>query len=155
MMKSESGTYILILHPKEATEIQVGVLGDFSLASGFYLYVGSAHGPGGVAARVNRHLSPRKKLHWHIDYLTKQASIFAVWYAYGVRKFEHSWAKVLGQMTGAESPMVGFGSSDCACPTHLFYFPQKPSLEEFQDLTQNQNLLTADLAAPSPSKPLG
>ena len=140
-MKKESGTYVLVLQVTHTAKIQVGALGEFSLKPGFYLYVGSAHGPGGVAARVKRHLSGEKKTHWHIDYLTPHAPIIEVWYAYGERKLEHTWASILEKMTGNRNNLKGFGSSDCSCKTHLFFFGTRPSLQEFQKTTQNDGFL--------------
>ncbi len=40
------------------------------LEPGVYAYVGSAFGPGGLAARLRRHLcGERRRLWWHIDWL--------------------------------------------------------------------------------------
>ncbi len=40
---------------------------------GWYFYVGSARGSGGIRARVRRHFRHKKTAHWHIDRLTKEA----------------------------------------------------------------------------------
>lgn len=56
------------------------------LAPGLYLYVGSAYGPGGLRARLRRHLEGvRKRLKWHIDYLlaADQATPIAASYVAG------------------------------------------------------------------------
>ena len=39
------------------------------LEPGYYVYIGSGWGPGGLASRICRHLGcrPRRRLHWHID----------------------------------------------------------------------------------------
>jgi hypothetical protein len=34
---------------------------------------------------------------------------------------------LIGAMPGAAVPMRGFGSSDCDCPAHLFWFEDRPS----------------------------
>jgi Uri superfamily endonuclease len=52
---------------KERVKISVGALGDFELPAGLYVYTGSAKR--NILARVSRHLSGRKKIRWHIDYL--------------------------------------------------------------------------------------
>ena len=52
--------------------------GKLTLAAGQYAYVGSAHGPGGLRARVGRHLRAEKPLHWHIDYLTAALPVMHV-----------------------------------------------------------------------------
>ena len=45
------------------------------LAPGCYVYAGSARGPGGIRARVRRHLRPDKTPHWHIDQVTAYAKL--------------------------------------------------------------------------------
>lgn len=86
---------------------------------GRYLYVGSAFGPGGLAARVGRHWRADKPLRWHIDYLRQVAALQAVWFSTDGTRLEHRWAEALTGRPGIE-PIVGFGCSDCACPAHLF-----------------------------------
>ena len=41
----------------------------FEIRKGYYVYVGSAMGSGGVAARLKHHSKISKKLHWHLEYL--------------------------------------------------------------------------------------
>ncbi|MCY0868318.1 MAG: GIY-YIG nuclease family protein [Desulfurococcus sp.] len=52
--------------------------GYLELAPGAYFYVGSARGSCDVIHRVLRHLSPSKKLKWHIDLLTVNSSVEAI-----------------------------------------------------------------------------
>ena len=47
----------------------MGALGRIELQAGTWLYVGSARGPGGLAARVGRHWRDGVPKHWHMDYL--------------------------------------------------------------------------------------
>ena len=63
------GSYCLIYELKETTSIQIGKLGKFDFQPGFYFYLGSAKGAGGLRARINRHFSVQQKKFWHIDYL--------------------------------------------------------------------------------------
>ena len=51
-----SGTYALLLRLDAAVQLAVGRLGDFTFPEGDYVYVGSARGPGGLRARVRRHI---------------------------------------------------------------------------------------------------
>jgi len=51
----------------KAVAIRVGKLGVLPLQPGFYVYVGSAHGPSGLRARLAHHLGPGSRRHWHID----------------------------------------------------------------------------------------
>ena len=46
------GTYALVLRVSAPTTLAVGQLGDITFSPGYYVYIGSAHGPGGVKARV-------------------------------------------------------------------------------------------------------
>lgn len=91
---------------------------------GWYAYVGSAFGSGGLMARLHRHLLLKKKPHWHIDYLRTVASPREIWYSSDAQPLEHHWAAVL--LNGAGEPINGFGCTDCRCPSHLFYFSRYP-----------------------------
>ncbi len=121
---STTGTYILWLYLKKGVRIEVGSLGAIDFKRGWYAYVGSAFGPGGLAARLGRHLRLSKKQHWHIDYLRASADVRGIWYSDANVTQEHIWAGALNQ-SGAES-IRGFGCSDCRCPAHLFFFTHRP-----------------------------
>jgi Uri superfamily endonuclease len=60
--------------------LRVGKLGILNGRSGYYVYIGSAFGPGGLQARVRRHLKAVSCLHWHIDYVRQILPIVEVWY---------------------------------------------------------------------------
>ncbi len=61
--RNQRGTYILVMHNSRETTVQVGRLSDLLLKTGWYLYVGSAFGPGGLMARLKRHLRKQKQRH--------------------------------------------------------------------------------------------
>jgi Uri superfamily endonuclease len=107
--------------------VQIGRLGRLRLAPGFYVYVGSAGGPGGVAARLAYHRRPPRRPHWHVDYLKAAARLVDIWYATGRTCREHEWARRLARAPGALTPLPGFGASDCTCAAHLLYFAERPS----------------------------
>ena len=130
-LEPKSGTYALLLSSARNAVIRVGRLGELRLRRGFYVYVGSALGPGGVRARVAHHLHPAERPHWHIDYLKVHASLEAVWFCYGRQTREHRWANRFAAIPGASAPLAGFGSSDCDCESHLFYFRKSPADERF------------------------
>ena len=130
-MTGQPGTYALLLQATRRTVIQVGRLGRLDVRRGFYVYVGSALGPGGVSARVSRHLSDHKRRRWHVDYLMDVAQIKEVWYTHSMKRREHEWAEALARFPGGSVPIRGFGSSDCACPAHLYYFRTRPSAGMF------------------------
>jgi len=121
MIPNSPGTYALVLTLENSKEIEIGHLGTFEFPVGWYIYVGSAHGSGGLAARIGRHLRDSKPTHWHIDYLRPQDYATEVWYAIGVQNWECSWAKALSQSSDTSIPVPRFGASDCSCPTHLFH----------------------------------
>jgi Uri superfamily endonuclease len=124
------GTYLLVLRADSTQRIAVGQWGVLDVRPGYYFYVGSAFGAGGVRARVSRHCRETANRHWHLDYLHGVASPIEVWCGYGSRDLEHRWAKILGRMSGVSS-VPGFGCSDCKCESHLFTSPRKPELERF------------------------
>jgi len=74
------GTYALILSCLAEQTVQIGKLGPLSLHPGWYVYVGSAFGPGGLAARLARHRAVEKRLRWHIDYIRAATQLEEVWY---------------------------------------------------------------------------
>ena len=128
---SEPGTYALILANDSARVVTVGRLGTLELRPGWYVYVGSAQGPGGLAARVGRHIQIEKKRRWHIDYVRPHAELREVWFTYGSGRLECQWAQAFATMPKAELPFPRFGSSDCRCAAHLIWLPRRPSLAAF------------------------
>jgi Uri superfamily endonuclease len=132
--QARPGTYVLILSSRSTDLIQIGKLGALQLQSGFYVYVGSALGPGGVRARVAHHLKPPRRPHWHIDYLRAHTRVEEIWYCLDIRRLEHIWAEQIGLAKGASLPLLGVGSTDCRCESHLFFFGQRPSSERFRQV---------------------
>ncbi|MGC9523845.1 MAG: GIY-YIG nuclease family protein, partial [Anaerolineae bacterium] len=76
---------------RSSRQITVGALGTWRFPEGTYLYVGSAWGPGGLRARLSRHLRGSPKVRWHVDYLRAHADPIAVWMASDAR-VECAWA---------------------------------------------------------------
>lgn len=117
----ERGTYALLFHLDTEKEIRVGRKGVFHLAPGYYVYVGSARGPGGLAARLRRHFSREKRPYWHVDYLTLCVTpVGAIWSTQATA-MECAWVAQLLRTPGATVPVRGFGNGDCnnGCPAHL------------------------------------
>ncbi|HPE48680.1 MAG TPA: GIY-YIG nuclease family protein [Hyphomonas sp.] len=112
------GAYIALIRLDQAIEVDAAPLGGNTLPAGTYLYAGSAWGPGGIAARIKRHFRPDKKLHWHVDRLTVQASALA---AIAVPDGnECDLVRRLLAMEGIRTALDGFGSTDCrTCRSHL------------------------------------
>ena len=131
-LPAQPGTYALVLASRDDGEVRIGRLGVLKIKPGFYVYPGSAQGPGGLAGRVLRHGRTEKKLHWHIDYLRENLDITEVWYSVGSERRECLWAAVLLAMSGGGTPLRRFGASDCDCPTHLLFFESMPSWPKFR-----------------------
>ena len=104
------------------------------MRAGWYVYCGSAFGSGGLRARLGRHAASEKKLHWHVDYLLEVTELREMWVTKDAQRREHDWAALVsGSMQGG-LVADGFGSSDCDCPSHLFYFTRRPSYERFAQI---------------------
>jgi len=131
-LPSQPGTYALLLEATAIQDLPIGNLGVLHMTPGIYAYVGSALGPGGLAARIERHARREKMLHWHIDYLRAETRLVAVWFARGTRHRECHWSKILERAAGAQIPLDGFGSSDCRCRSHLQYFANLRAVEAFR-----------------------
>ena len=63
------GTYVLVVSVVQMKRLEIGRLGAYDIVPGFYAYVGSAFGSGGLRARLGHHLESTASPHWHIDYL--------------------------------------------------------------------------------------
>jgi len=122
------GIYTIVMKLKNRRKCKVGALGSFRFEKGVYLYTGSARGKGSasIEGRKGRHLGKRNRSFWHIDYLLSTGSwkIQAFIYSETARDFECRVNKRIQESTHATFPVKGFGSSDCACPSHLVYLPQ-------------------------------
>ncbi len=118
------GAYLLRLHLARPVRVSAGRLGEYRLASGEYLYVGSARR--GLEARVARHRrlcqEKRDVRRWHIDALL--AHPHCRWL--GVQHFlggeECALSLALAAHPAIEAPWPGLGATDCrhGCPSHLY-----------------------------------
>src|SRR5208337_915533 len=90
--QARPGTYVLVLSSRSTDLIQIGKLGALQLQLGFYVYVGSALGPGGLRARLAHHLKPSRRPHWHLDYLRAHTRVEEICYRHDARRLEHIWA---------------------------------------------------------------
>jgi Uri superfamily endonuclease len=118
------GSYILLFKLATKKDILVGKLGNVSFPKATYAYVGSAMN--GLRARLARHLRREKKLHWHIDYLLKEAEVEEIILCQGDERVECSLAQALCERFQA---VPGFGSSDCKCRSHLYFASEKDRLK--------------------------
>ncbi|MDQ1281140.1 MAG: hypothetical protein QG670_2404 [Thermoproteota archaeon] len=133
-LPNNPGVYTLIIKLSMESTIQVGRLGLEKFHKGIYTYTGSALGLMGAISlrgRIRRHLLPKKKKHWHIDYIltSESAEIVTIVYSQTSSRIECEISKAIERLEGATTPIAGFGSSDChkGCRSHLHYFSNSAS----------------------------
>jgi Uri superfamily endonuclease len=115
-----SGAYALIIRLRR--RLRAWPNAGPVLTPGLYLYAGSAKGPGGIRARVQRHARHDKRRHWHVDRLTSNAPVVAAAALPGGN--ECLIVEEIVGISGVTAPVPGFGSSDCRfCPSHLLRLP--------------------------------
>ena len=118
------GAYVLLVALERPLALTPPGLHGAVLGPGSFAYCGSARGPGGIRARVRRHMRDGKRPHWHIDHLTEAGCVTAVHGVPGGRECE-LLDRILA-VPGATVPVPGFGSTDCRrCPAHLLRLPGK------------------------------
>ena len=116
---SAPGAYILQVDIAENVLVTIAGRSPTELTAGRYLYCGSAKGPGGLRARLARHMRHGKSVHWHIDQLTERGIIIGSWIVPNGRQCE-----LVAMLGSLPMPIPGFGSSDCnRCRSHLLYRP--------------------------------
>lgn len=123
------GTYVLALWLGAERSLTIGRLGRHRFPAGWYLYVGSARGPGGLQARLKRHrrqLGLNKRAHWHIDLLREHSCWGGAWTRAGEERVECTWAGTLARLPEAHMVVPGFGASDCRCAAHLVWVSALP-----------------------------
>jgi len=128
-LPSQPGAYWLVLYLPRALTLVVGRKGQARFPAGWYVYTGSAHGPGGIRSRLGRHLRGSPRQRWHIDYLRTVAQPVAWGWTTApapTLPWECRWAQALAAHPAAYWPLPGFGASDCRhrCPAHLVGFLQ-------------------------------
>lgn len=123
MLPRAGGAYALLIRLPRPLPVSFGAARDVRLAPGRYLYCGSAYGPGGLAARVGRHLRKCKPMHWHVDQLTARGHVDDVLTVVGGR--ECDLVDRFALLPGTRVPLPGFGSADCrSCASHLLAVPE-------------------------------
>lgn len=141
-MNSDKGVYALLLHLGKGRTLRIGKLGIFYFPVRWYVYLGSAHGPGGVRKRTDRHRKNNswKKKRWNIDFLRSEARLCEIWFSQARQIFEHRWAHAFCDMEDAMMHAEKFGAQDCypLCPTHLLQYDIRPSLPAFRYRVANR-----------------
>ncbi len=112
------GAYLLLIGLARPLPLKLPSLPSAVLPAGWYLYGGSARGPGGIRARLSRHLARHGRLHWHVDHLTAAAASLRGFPVPGGD--ECALLRDVYRRAAVEIPVPGFGSSDCRrCKSHL------------------------------------
>jgi histidyl-tRNA synthetase len=120
---SSPGAYALALRLVSPLDVRAGK-NSATLPAGDYLYCGSARGPGGLRARLARHMRPQKRAHWHIDQLTAVANMLGAFV-----EAQGDECALNAALADLPIPIAGFGSSDCRrCAAHLRFRPKDAAL---------------------------
>lgn len=118
------GAYVLLVEIAQEVVVRLPRRPEAVLAPGRYLYCGSACGPGGIAARVSRHMRRDKAVRWHIDRLTEAGSVLGAWVFPNGNE-----CALVARLSVLPVPMTGFGSTDCrSCASHLLAWPERMDL---------------------------
>jgi Uri superfamily endonuclease len=123
------GIYLLIMRlDADLVGLSIGRLGRYDFVAGYYLYVGSALGKGGIAARLAYHEhSIKARPYWHIDYLRPHVALIESWSVATTVHLESCWARQLAAAPEIRIPVPGFGASDSDFTSHLLYSGARPA----------------------------
>lgn len=115
-----AGAYVLIIRIDEPVGVTIAGKPAGTLRPGRYLYCGSAKGPGGLRARLSRHMRRRKSVRWHVDQLTSRGRVRGAWVA-----VDGDECDLVAALSHLPVPIPAFGSTDCArCGSHLLAWPE-------------------------------
>lgn len=119
----QPGAYVLAIELHRPIALVLPKRAPAPLASGCYFYCGSAKGPGGLRARIGRHMCRGKPIRWHIDNLTEAGHVLGAWTIGGGDE-----CQLVASLSHLPMPIDGFGSSDCrSCRSHLLRWPGNSS----------------------------
>jgi Uri superfamily endonuclease len=142
---SAPGAYVLLVRLTRPVLAKAGRF-QMILAAGRYLYCGSARGPGGLRARLARHMQRDKKAHWHIDQLTASGAIEGAFIQPGGDE-----CALAQQLSNLPVPFEGFGASDCRrCRSHLRLLPDEGALPSAMERARKEKPMDRELIATVP-----
>lgn len=119
----QTGAYAFAVDLQKPLPARYSGHSNIEFEKGRYVYCGSAYGPGGLRARLGRHMRQNKVAKWHIDQLTIAAGVAEI-LAVPAGDECDILAELL-RVPEIEVPAPGFGSSDCrSCPSHLVKTPE-------------------------------
>lgn len=120
------GLYLLVIYLNRDKRMRIGALGHLRFPSGYYIYTGRALN--NLEGRLQRHRRKKKRLRWHIDYFLRFSKIIKTRTFSAEKLSECELNRMIAELAGARMISKRFGSSDCPCPTHLWYFEQLPDI---------------------------
>jgi len=140
-LPKQIGNYVIGGYSAQPFSLVMKKFGLLELPAGYYLYCGSAHGPGGLRSRVGRHLERQTRKFWHYDHLKSYLDPKRVWWQVNPANFECATAQFLFGLAGASCVVKGFGASDCreGCISHLVYLSDNAQVELAWIALDNQN----------------
>ncbi|AEH51813.1 GIY-YIG nuclease family protein [Pseudothermotoga thermarum] len=121
------GTYILVVKLEKDRTIKSKAK-SWNLSKGLYAYVGSAMN--NLEKRIERHLRKNKKMHWHVDYLLKEAKVLMVIEIPSNERLEEKVARYLEKFF---EPVKDFGSTDVKTKGNLFKISSAQELIKVMD----------------------
>jgi Uri superfamily endonuclease len=119
-LKCMKGSYFLVIKLENEKTIRTKAR-EFPLQAGYYVYVGSAMNS--LEKRVARHFSREKKLHWHVDYLLKEAELLRAYLVPSDKRLEENLSL---EVSKYGEPIHGFGAGDVSVSTNLYRFDGEP-----------------------------
>jgi len=114
------GSYFLVMRLKGDRAVRTKAR-EFHLRGGYYVYVGSAMNS--LEKRVMRHFAKEKRLHWHIDYLLKEAELLRAYLIPSGKRLEE---RLSLEVSRFGEPVPGFGAGDVKVSTNLYRFDEEP-----------------------------
>ncbi|MEB3860754.1 MAG: DUF123 domain-containing protein [Desulfurococcales archaeon] len=131
---ASTGYYILLLCIEESLNVEYGGRSTV-LEPGLYAYIGSALNS--LEARVRRHLSPVKRIRWHIDKVTSSPHARPVKVLACRTRARGLEACIVSRLTakGYNGPPRFGSTDDPRSPTHLLKLSTNcgPDVEEARD----------------------
>jgi len=73
------GAYAMAIKLADKAAVRLSGRPPITLSIGRYLYCGSAKGPGGLKARLSRHMRRGASVRWHVDQLTERGLVIGSW----------------------------------------------------------------------------
>jgi len=129
IMNVNTGSYLLFINVPKNIEVN-SKRSRWIIEPGLYVYIGSAMAT--LTGRVKRHLTEKKKKHWHIDFLTSKSRIILAILLPSKSKKEEEISRFVNRFG---TPISGFGSTDCkGLNSNLYKINSKYAVMIFEKL---------------------